>query len=176
MSMSTERMCKNGGIAQRGMTLLEVLVALLVLSIGLMGLAGLQGTSLHMNNSAYQRSQATALAYDIADRVRANVDAGNAYHLLGNGAGTDNTDTCEGEAGCPPAQMAANDIYRWKEAIAEEFKGESDGLICLDSTPDSLACDGSGDTYVVRVAWDDNRDGDVDLSDRKETIIVSFRP
>lgn len=55
----------------KGSTLLEVLVSIVVLSIGLLGLAGLQATSMKSNHSAYMRSQATLLAYDLADRMRA---------------------------------------------------------------------------------------------------------
>lgn len=58
--------------AMAGLTLVEVLVALLVLSIGLLGLAGLQMTVLRSNHSAYQRSQATLLAQDITERLQAN--------------------------------------------------------------------------------------------------------
>lgn len=54
----------------KGSTLLEVLVSIVVLSIGLLGLAGLQATSIKSNHSAYSRSQATLLAYDLADRMR----------------------------------------------------------------------------------------------------------
>jgi len=56
----------------RGFTLIEVLVTMLILSIGLMGMAGLQAVSLKMNQSAHLSSQATFLAYDIIDRMRAN--------------------------------------------------------------------------------------------------------
>lgn len=57
---------------QQGATLIEVLIAIVVLSIGLLGMAGLQATSIQSNYSAYYRSQATVLAYDYADRIRAN--------------------------------------------------------------------------------------------------------
>ncbi len=57
---------------QGGVTLIEVLVAVLVLSIGLMGVAALQTTSLSHGFSAYQRSQANALAYEMLDRIRAD--------------------------------------------------------------------------------------------------------
>jgi type IV pilus assembly protein PilV len=57
---------------QRGMTLIETLVALLVLSIGLLGVAALQMASLQNNRGAHMRSQASVLAYAIADRMRAN--------------------------------------------------------------------------------------------------------
>ena len=56
----------------KGMTLIEVLVALLIVSIGLLGLAALQANSLKFNHSAYLRTQATQLAYDMAERIRAN--------------------------------------------------------------------------------------------------------
>ena len=56
----------------QGFTLIEVLIAIIVLSIGLLGLAGLQLTSLRNSNSAYTRSQAVILSYDIVDRIRAN--------------------------------------------------------------------------------------------------------
>ena len=55
-----------------GFTLIEVLIAMIILAVGLLGLAGLQATSLRNNQSAYNRSVATQLAYDIADRMRAN--------------------------------------------------------------------------------------------------------
>ena len=60
-----------------GFTLIEVLIAMLVLAVGLLGLAGLQATSLRNNQSAYNRSQATQLAYDLADRMRANFTEAN---------------------------------------------------------------------------------------------------
>jgi type IV pilus assembly protein PilV len=56
---------------QRGMTLIEVLIALLVLGVGLLGVAALQAIGLKTGHSAYERSQATMLAYDLADRMRA---------------------------------------------------------------------------------------------------------
>jgi type IV pilus assembly protein PilV len=55
-----------------GFTLIEVLIAMLILSVGLLGLAGFQASSARNNTSAYNRSQATQLAYDLADRIRAN--------------------------------------------------------------------------------------------------------
>ncbi|MEX0731358.1 MAG: type IV pilus modification protein PilV [Aquisalimonadaceae bacterium] len=61
--------------AQQGFSLLEVLVAILILSIGLLGLAGLQAASLRANQNAYFTSQSNLLAYDIVDRMRANRQA-----------------------------------------------------------------------------------------------------
>lgn len=58
-----------------GLTLLEIMIALLILSIGMLGLAALQTTSVQYNTSAYYRTQATNLAYEFADRMRANRQA-----------------------------------------------------------------------------------------------------
>ena len=58
-----------------GFSLIEVLVALVVLSVGLLGLAALQQNAVRFNHDAYLRSQATVLAYDIADRIRGNRQA-----------------------------------------------------------------------------------------------------
>lgn len=65
-------MLKRRRCSEHGFTLIEVLVTMLILSIGLMGIAGLQAVSLKMNQSAHLSSQATFLAYDIIDRMRAN--------------------------------------------------------------------------------------------------------
>lgn len=71
----------------RGMTLVETLVALVVLSVGLLGIAGMQMTTLRNNLGAHLRSQATVLAYDITDRMRANREqALNNFYNTGYGA------------------------------------------------------------------------------------------
>lgn len=56
---------------QRGATLIEVLVAVLILSVGLLGVAALQAVSLNNNNNAYFRTQAVNLNYEFMDRIRA---------------------------------------------------------------------------------------------------------
>ena len=73
--MHTRAICFTGA-GMRGATLIEVLVSLLVLSIGLLGVAALLSTSLRHNHSAHLRSQATVLAHDIVDRMRAHRTGG----------------------------------------------------------------------------------------------------
>lgn len=80
----------------RGFSLMEVLVAMLVLAIGLLGLASLQAQSLKFNHEAYVRSQSTILAYEIMDKVRAAAPGTNFPAL--NGTNT---------AGCDPDVLAA---------------------------------------------------------------------
>jgi len=64
---------------QRGFSLIEVLVAMLVLAIGLLGLAALQTQGVRFNHDAYVRSSATTLAYDIVDKMRLNRDNAASY-------------------------------------------------------------------------------------------------
>lgn len=99
-----------------GFSLVEVLVALLVLSIGLLGLAALQTTSLQYNTGSYFRTQATFLAYDIIDRMRANLGAvansdGNGYDqpTSANVTASTNCDT----TACSAAQLALYDVKKW---------------------------------------------------------------
>jgi type IV pilus assembly protein PilV len=102
---------------QAGFTLLEILVAIVVLSLGLLGLAGLQAASLRNNQVAYYRGIAAQQAYDMADRIRANlagVAAGNYDNLT---AVTPADPACfnadAGHAGCSAANMAVTDHSQW---------------------------------------------------------------
>ena len=163
--------------SQRGFTLLEVLVALVVLSIGLIGLAGLQSASLKQNYNAYLRSQATALAYNMADRIRANSLGASSsdYHNVT----AVQTTGCDSTSGCSEATMAQHDMFQWTADLAALLPlGE--GQVCVDSTPEqpptALNCDGTGPTHVVRVSWDDNRSGAAEATNPVESIVIAFRP
>ncbi len=116
--------------AHLGFTLIEVLVALLVLSIGLLGLAALQNTALQFNTDSYQRTQATLLAYDILDRMRANslaVSAGNYDASTSSDANSKVSayDSCKasscacGSSSCSAANLATYDLGKWYEKQKE---------------------------------------------------------
>lgn len=96
-----------------GFTLIEVLVAILVLSVGLLGLAALQATGLRNNHSATLRTIATLQAYDLADRMRAN-RTGLANYNVAFGVIPAALD-CEAVS-CTPGQMALFDLSRWNTA------------------------------------------------------------
>ncbi|TAL47466.1 MAG: type IV pilus modification protein PilV [Methylovulum sp.] len=131
-----------------GFTLVEVLIAMLVLAVGLLGLAGLQATSLGSNQSAYNRSQATQFAYDLADRMRANVAAMATYTAilpLGNAQAKPN---CLTTPGCSPANMAENDLFEWNSAITSTLPSGV-GAIAVASG-----------VFTITITWDDDRDGD----------------
>lgn len=160
-----------------GFTLLEVLVAVLVLSIGLLGIAGLQVTGLRFNHSAYMRTQATLLAYELADRMRANrpTMVANGYDPIATGGiGGVSVPACETAAGCATAQMAQNDVFQWQQRLAQVLPN-GQGVVCLDaiadppgtplsSTPAAPSCNPpvapAPAPYAIKVWWDDNRTGD----------------
>ena len=108
---------------EQGFSLMEILVTVIVLSIGLLGLAGLQMTGMKDNHSAYLRTQAVVLANDIIDRMRANQDiakAGNYDIAIGTAAATP-VAGCTGTAAdnCSSSDMATLDVNQWKTKLNE---------------------------------------------------------
>lgn len=141
---------------QSGFTLVEVLVAVVVLAVGLLGLAGLQVTSVRFNNSAYLRSQATNLAYDIADRIRAN----RSVALASPGA-YDSVAIQSPPPACAVVALsgtiANQDIQAWRNALACALPSGT-GVICkgtLDSADNCTVIPGS--VFSISVIWDDSR-------------------
>ena len=107
----------------RGITLIEALVALFIMSIGLLGVAGLQATSISAGHASTQRSLAVFLSHDIADRIRANRTA-VATFATGTTAGQNNgcADTSSTAAtSCSDVQMAQEDVWQWRNAINAAF-------------------------------------------------------
>ncbi|SMP63962.1 type IV pilus assembly protein PilV [Desulfonatronum zhilinae] len=134
-----------------GFSLVEVLVGLIILAIGLLGLAGLQMQGLRNNNSSYLRSQATILAYDIVDRMRANRShARNGFYVI---------DIGEDPADISPAlpTIVLNDLTDWKNAITGTLPGPGDGSVSIDGT-----------IITIIVQWDDIREGTVQFQTQSE--------
>ena len=129
-----------------GFSLLEVLIALVVLSIGLLGLASLQHLSLQRNQSAYHRTVATLLAYDIADRMRANRVALSSYVLSPPASSASAPQDCV-SATCTPAQLAAYDLSKWLSEMGARLPAAK-GEITQ-----------SGSQFTIKVLWDDTRQG-----------------
>ena len=100
-------------IKQTGFTMVEVLVALVVLAIGLLGIAALYLNSLQSGRTAIYRTQAVNLAADLADRIRANRTAQAAYGTLFADAEVE-VATCYTTGGCIDTDLASSDLARWK--------------------------------------------------------------
>ena len=126
----------------RGFTLLEVLIALLVLSIGLLGLAALQTSGLRSNQMATMRTLATQIAYDMTDRMRANTTGmTNLEYVIA----TDETPAAS------PATTAEIDLTEWRAQVARLPGG-------LSSITRSA---GPPVTHEITVYWDEERKGAV---------------
>lgn len=141
---------------RRGIALMEAMIAILLLSIGALGYAALQIKGLSASSSSMWRSKAGNLAYEMADRMRANRSGAvaGAYNALGAPQAV--TD-CGAAADCTPVRMALLDHWQWNATLANELPGGS-GVVCLDATPDdgsaeSSGCDGSGTMLAVKVFW-----------------------
>lgn len=129
-----------------GFSMVEALVALVVIGVGMLGIASLYVVTLRSNSSAIARMQAVNLATDIGDRIRANRTAREAYE----GAAAAEA-TCLGKAKtCTAAEMAAHDLYVWQQQIAAT----------LPSGTGSVAVDGGGSlrTYTITISWLDAGD------------------
>lgn len=123
--------------AVRGFTLVEVLIALIVLSIGLLGIAALYLETLRANRTALFRTQAVTLAADLADRIRANRDPPGAYACA---------------APCNPAgagnPIAITDLTMWVALVQTQLPGGAGSVTYVD--------DGNVNTpavYTIAVSW-----------------------
>lgn len=132
---------------ESGFSLLEVLIALMILSIGLLGIAALQLNGLRTAHDASLRYLAVLSAYDIIDRMRANsvgVAAGayNSISGVGSNPGCISTN-------CTPAQMAATDAYQWNTNNAQS----------LPSGAGTVTGAGTGSVFVITVTWTEIQPG-----------------
>ena len=109
-SRRQEKPVKRAG----GFTLVEVLIALIILSVGMLGIAGLYVHSMQAGRTSLFRHHAVTLAGDVADRIRANPRAAAVYALAGG-----NNNCVDGGVDCTPQEMAANDIFLWDQQAAD---------------------------------------------------------
>ncbi|GAB6049937.1 hypothetical protein JCM16106_07810 [Hydrogenophilus islandicus] len=137
----------------RGVSLLEVLIAVVVLAVGLLGIARLQTQTLKLNHSAAQRSQAVMLAYYIMDAMRANRDANNRYAAARGdyNTGSPSNPTCS----APTASdtLASRDLAVWFDRLKDEKN-------LGNATCAMINCDANDPPRcTVRIFWDDSRAG-----------------
>lgn len=124
---------------QQGFGLIESLVALVVVSVGMIGIAALYGQGLGASRAALFRTQAVNLASDMADRIRLNRRGAGAY----GGAAADNN--CgPGGVMCTPAQMAAHDLWLWTTQIGQQLPGGVGTVtVVVAAQP----------TYTIQIQW-----------------------
>ena len=134
---------------QKGVTLVEAMIALLVISIGLLGIASLQITAMNQNASSLHHSQAVWYAYNMSDRIRANMSEFANYDGIDTSDGF--TQDCVTSA-CSNSEMIDSDAAEWEAMVSNLPAGR--GIV-------SNNVDGFSNIagLVVTVMWDDNGNG-----------------
>lgn len=126
---------------QKGFTLLEALISLVVLSVGMLGIAALYVEGLRAGRTAVYRTTAVTLAADLMDRIRSNRGALAAY------AGGPGLNNCVNQAtDCTPAEMAAHDLQIWNDEIDRRMPQGTQGNVAFGPGP-------VVDTYTIQIQW-----------------------
>ncbi len=136
----------KGRQAVRGFSLVESLVALVVLSVGMLGIAGLYVSSLKAGRSALVRTQAVNLATDIADRIRANRAGRGAYDTDEYG-GEPEVQPCMG-ADCSAEQLAEDDLARWMTTLRQVMPGNAVGTVTYAEQAGAAP-----EVYTILISW-----------------------
>ena len=165
--------------------MVEVMIAVFVLAIGLLGVAGLQLSSIKNNHTAYVRTQAISLASNLADRMRANVGGSLAGNYLGNIAlnSTGTTQNCAlGYSTatpnvCTASQLAADDLFRWFELAKAGVPQTSASITC--TTPAGVLITANGtpcpitSKHTITITWSE-QDGTAGLVSKSTSL--EFQP
>jgi len=137
---------------QRGITMIESLVALVVLGSGMLGIASLYVASLKAERNAQTRTTAVNLVNDMLDRIRANGAARDAYDLGKYGTGGPTNQNCvansDDTANCSTAQLAEDDLYRWLQTLKSSLPGAPTANVKV-----TLGATTKSDLYEVGVTW-----------------------
>lgn len=134
--------------AQRGFSLVEVLIALVIMSVGMLGIAGLYVQSMQAGRTSMFRHHAVTLAGDVADRIRANPTAGAAYNHAANATGVNNNCVAQ-NTDCNAADMASNDIFLWQDQADDTLPNGAVEVVF------TAAVAGAPPTYQITVTWDE---------------------
>jgi type IV pilus assembly protein PilV len=170
---------------QRGISLIEVLMAVLIFSIGLIGLAGLLVMATRSNQAGYLRTQVTFLAGNMADRMRSNpVGLWNGSYNS-KGYPTSDKQNCDIKVACTAQQIAVRDQYLWSNLLTASLPEATASILCSDKnsvgftpSPDQIGMRPPyGGNCEMKINWSERRAGDKDNSDAKtQTFVWEFQP
>lgn len=137
-----------------GFTLLEVMISMVIFSVGMLGLAGIQAIALQNNTTAYMRTIAMQQSYNMADLLRssANFDGvvDSTFDSVSTSIGSDPTKDCIADdtaTNCTTTELAVFDIFHWKTRMDKELPSGK-GTVEKD-----------GDVYEIIIMWDEKRTG-----------------
>jgi len=147
-----------------GFTLVEVLVSIIIFSIGLIGIAKLQVVSKQSNYDAVQRVTATSLAQDLLERMRANNQqlltyvSVNGLNTLGRGSITSEpTPVCDSANTCAAGELATHDLWEFEQALdgvtEQNADGDSLGGLSVPTACISGPTTGASGVYTIAIAW-----------------------
>ena len=125
---------------QTGFSLIEAMVSLVVVSVGMIGIAALYGQGLGAGRTALYRTQAVNLAADMADRIRVNRLGDASY----GGAAANNNCDPPAAVNCTPAQMAAHDLWVWTNQVQQQLPNGVGAVQFAGTSPA---------TYTINVTW-----------------------
>lgn len=128
--------------AMTGFSLVEVLIALVIMSVGMLGIAGLYVHTMKAGRTSLFRHHAVTLAGDVADRIRANPIAGVGYIV----AGVDNN-CVDGGIDCSGAEMAQHDIFLWTQQAADTLPAGAVNIVFDNGVVPP--------TYRITITWNE---------------------
>lgn len=136
--------------AQRGFSMIEVLVTMMIIALALLGAAGLQANALRINKGGQTRVQAVFLAADLAERMEANRAGAVAgvYAVANSSTPSDSGRACDANA-CTPQQLADFDLSQWQYAVSQTLP-QASWTITHSTT-------GNPSTYTILISWVDRR-------------------
>jgi type IV pilus assembly protein PilV len=170
---------------QRGVSLIEVMMSVLIFSIGLLGLAGLMVMATRSNHSAYLRTQVTFLASNMADRMSANPEAvwkenydSDAYPVAAATVG------CGSGAACTPAELAVHDQRLWSNQLRTFLPNPAAKIDCggltsagYDPTSQLAMRPPYGGSCKMTIQWSEQGAGDkVHRDNATQTFVWEFQP
>ncbi|MFC5741608.1 type IV pilus modification protein PilV [Dyella tabacisoli] len=169
---------------QRGISLIEVLVAVLIFSIGLIGLAGLMVMAARSNQAAYLRTQATFLAGNMADRMRANPVGVWSGSYNASYSSVSNQQVCNASSACSPDQVAARDQHVWGTMLSATLPDAVASISCDKSSvgfalsPDQINMRPPyGGSCAMTIRWVERKAGDKNHRDADwQTYAWEFQP
>lgn len=172
----------------RGVSLIEVLISIVLVSIVLLGAAGMALTSMNENQSAYYRSQANALAYDMADRIRLNsgfalLDDDNYEFNSGIVADIPSAVACPtAVGGCSSSDQASQDLREWAENFIDLAGIGVDGAGYQALIPNAVGQivrnDANPEQFTVTISWQEsdwNVSGGNNKGNKSHQLDLSFR-
>lgn len=196
--MVADAMTFRSNTRQQGFGMIEVLVAILVIAIGLLGIAGLQARATSSEFESYQRSQAVSLAFDMAERIRTNRANKGYFKAISNAlTGTGYVGTVDGNnyaLDCSLTDRATQDMCEWNNLLlgAAETRAGSNvgamagarGCIFYDATTEIAGAPDTG-IFTVAVSWQGGLktvqpsvhcgDGQYGDEKKRRTVVLNFR-